>query len=217
MRMVAEQIAGRGLTNPRVLSAMRAVPRELFVPPHLQRQAYADRPLPLDPADSGGQTISQPYIVAHMIALADPQPSERVLEIGTGSGYSTAILSRLAAQIYSVERIGWLAAQAAERVHTLNIPNTQILVGDGTNGWPDHAPFDVILAWAGGPVVPDALRAQLAPGGRLIMPVGETPRQQELVRVRRVDDGETEKQFDEERLGRVAFVPLIGRGGWKSD
>ncbi len=212
-RMVAEQLEARGLANPRVLDAVRAVPRELFVPPRLRRQAYADRPLPL----GDGQTISQPYIVAHMIALVEPQPSERVLEIGTGSGYSTAILSRLAARVYSVERIDWLAEQAAQRLRTLAVSNVHILVGDGTDGWPDHAPYDVILAWAGGPIVPGALREQLAPGGRLIMPVGQTPRRQELVRVRRVDDGAAEKQFEEERLGRVAFVPLIGRGGWKSD
>ena len=212
-RMVAEQLEARGLTNSRVLSAVRAVPRELFVPPRLRRQAYADRPLPL----GDGQTISQPYIVAHMIALVEPQPHERVLEIGTGSGYSTAILSRLAAQVYSVERIDWLAEQAAQHLQTLAVPNVQILVGDGTEGWSDHVPYDVILAWAGGPVVPAALLSQLAPGGRLIIPVGHTPRQQELVRVRRIDDGSAEKQFEEERLGRVAFVPLIGRGGWKSD
>ncbi len=211
-RMVAEQLEARGLAHPRVLDAVRAVPRELFVPPRLRRQAYADRPLPL----GDGQTISQPYIVAHMIALVEPQPHERVLEIGTGSGYSTAILSRLAVQVYSVERIDWLAEQAQQRLHALGVPNTHILVGDGTDGWPDHAPFDVILAWAGGPVVPNALLSQLAPGGRLIIPVGETPRQQELVRVRRAGSGEEEKDFVEERLGRVAFVPLIGRGGWES-
>lgn len=211
LRMVAEQIEARGLTNPRVLDAVRSVPRERFVPLRLRRQVYADRPLPL----GDGQTISQPYIIAHMIALVDPQPDERVLEIGTGSGYSTAILSQLAAQVDSVERIERLFQQARSTLQSLNLTNIHLHLGDGTVGLLDFAPFDAILAWAGGPTVPGALCQQLAPGGRLIMPVGDDPRRQELVRVRRVDSGAGfEKQFDEERLGRVAFVPLIGEAGW---
>jgi protein-L-isoaspartate(D-aspartate) O-methyltransferase len=205
-RMVAEQIAGRGIDDPAVLRAMRLVPRERFVPRAARPYAYDDGPLPI-PAN---QTISQPYVVATMIAALELRPSDRVLEIGAGSGYAAAVLSRIVAAVYTVERHAELADYARERLATLGYDNVQVRQGDGTRGWPEHAPYDAIIVAAGGPAVPDSLRGQLALGGRLVMPVGRSRRQQTLVLVRRRTDG----AYAEEHLAPVAFVPLIGAEGW---
>jgi protein-L-isoaspartate(D-aspartate) O-methyltransferase len=203
--MVRMQIARRGVRDPRVLEAMRTVPRHRFVPPHLRGAAYRDSPLPI----GQGQTISQPYIVAYMTELLELTGEERALEIGTGSGYQTAILSRLADQVYSVERLASLTVEARELFAALKYDNVHTLVGDGTLGWPDHAPYDVILVTAAAPHVPEPLKEQLADGGRLIAPIG--PRwTQHLVRVRRVGNA-----FEAEDLIGVAFVPLLGSHGWQ--
>lgn len=204
LHMVASQIQGRGVQDERVLEAMRQVPRELFVPGDAA-EAYADRPLPI----GHGQTISQPYIVAVMLEAAGVRPDDRLLEIGAGSGYAAAVASRLARQVCAVERIGALVESARERLAALGCANVDIRQGDGTTGWPDGGPFDVILAAAAGPEVPAPLVAQLAPGGRLVMPVGGRNAGQRLLRLRRTDAG-----IEQEDLGAVAFVPLIGAGGF---
>lgn len=203
--MVDRHIRARGVYDSRVLEALRVVPREAFVPPELADMAYEDRPLPIE----AGQTISQPYIVAVMTEALALQPSNRVLEIGTGSGYAAAVLAHVAKQVYTVERHAELADVARERLERLGYSNVEIRCGDGTLGWSEHAPFDAIIVAAGGPEVPPALLDQLALGGRLIIPVG-TGRAQELVRVTRT--GETE--YRREDLGAVQFVPLIGAQGW---
>jgi protein-L-isoaspartate(D-aspartate) O-methyltransferase len=203
-RMVDVHIAGRGIRDARVLAAFRSVPREDFVPTESAQLAYADMPLPI----GGGQTISQPFIVALTVSALGLRGGERVLEIGTGSGYAAAILSRLAKEVFTVERLAPLAEQARERLRRLGYGNVQVLCGDGTLGWPEHAPYDAIAVAAGGPEVPKALLEQLAPGGRLVIPVGETT--QELVRIVREEDG----GFRRESLGEVRFVPLIGEQGW---
>lgn len=205
-RMVAEQIAGRGIDDPAVLRAMRLVPRERFVPRASRPYAYDDGPLPI-PAN---QTISQPYVVAAMIAALALRPADRVLEIGAGSGYAAAVLSRIVAAVYTVERHAELADYARERLAALGYDNVTVRQGDGTRGWPEHAPYDAIIVAAGGPAVPNSLREQLAVGGRLVMPVGRSRQQQTLVLVRRQADG----RYTEERLAPVAFVPLIGEEGW---
>ena len=205
-RMVATQIEARGITDPLVLEAMRAVPRERFVPAALARFAYEDRPLPI----AEGQTISQPYIVAVMARAAGLKPGARVLEIGTGSGYGAAVLSRIAAEVYTVERVRALAEQARDRLAELGYANVHVLEGDGTLGWAEHAPYDAIVVTAGGPRVPEALLGQLAAGGRLIMPVGSGARHQRLVRVTCTDAHE----YRYEDLEEVAFVPLVGAEGW---
>ncbi len=204
--MVAMQISARGIRDPLVLDAMRLVPREDFVPPSLAESAYRDRPLPI----GEGQTISQPYIVAAMTAAVRPKLGDCALEIGTGSGYGAAVLSQIAAEVYTVERIGTLAASAGRRLAALGYTNVHVLEGDGTLGWPAHAPYDVIIVTAGGPRVPAALLDQLAVGGRLVMPVGPTPHLQRLVRVTR--KGQDELRHED--LEAVAFVPLIGAQGW---
>jgi protein-L-isoaspartate(D-aspartate) O-methyltransferase len=206
LQMVRHQIAGRGIRSPAVLEAMRNVPREFFVPPHLAEFAYLDTPLPIE----AGQTISQPYIVALMIESASPRPSDRALEIGTGSGYGAAILSRLVAKVYTIERHEKLVELARKRFAELGYTNIEVLHGDGSMGWPEHAPYNVIIVTAGGPQLPKPLLEQLAEDGRLIIPVGDVPRLQHLVRVTRVG---TDK-FDDEDLGEVQFVPLIGAEGW---
>jgi protein-L-isoaspartate(D-aspartate) O-methyltransferase len=206
-RMVAEQIAGRGIDDPAVLRAMRLVPRERFVPRASRPYAYDDGPLPI-PAN---QTISQPYVVATMIAALALRPTDRVLEIGAGSGYAAAVLSRIAAEVYTVERHAELADYARERLAALGYDNVRLRQGDGTRGWPEHAPYDAIIVAAGGPAVPDSLREQLAAGGRLVMPVGRSRQQQTLVLVTRRPDG----RYHEEHLAPVAFVPLIGEEGWR--
>ncbi len=207
-RMVAEHIASRGVSDPRVLAAMAMVPRELFVGDQLAEFAYEDTPLPI----GTGQTISQPYIVAVMADAAQIGPDDRVLEIGTGSGYGAAVLSRMAAEVWTIERHAVLADEARSRLRSLDYDNVRVVVGDGTLGWPEEAPFDAIVVTAGGPAVPAALWEQLAEGGRLIIPVGPETRGQELLRVRRVD-GEP----IEEDLGAVRFVPLVGEQGWDAE
>lgn len=199
-RMVERQIAARGIRDPRVLQAMREVRRDAFVPPHLRHEAYDDGPLPI----GEGQTISQPFVVALMAEAARIGPEDRVLEVGTGSGYAAAVLGRLAGRVWTIERHASLAETARRRLAVEGFANVEVLVGDGSRGWPPAAPFDAILVAAGAPVVPAALRAQLAPGGRLVMPVGPYGRQ-ELIRITRTGPD----SFQEDGLGDVAFVPLI--------
>jgi len=205
-RMVAKQIEARGVVDPFVLEAMRAVAREDFVPMEERELAYEDGPLPI----GHGQTISQPYIVAVMTAAARVRPGERVLEIGTGSGYGAAVLSMIAAEVYTVERIEALADAAARRLAACGYGNVQVRCGDGTLGWSDHAPYDAIVVTAGGPTVPPALLAQLKLGGRLVMPLGPSQRFQRLVRRTRTGP----ESYQEDELEPVAFVPLIGEQGW---
>jgi protein-L-isoaspartate(D-aspartate) O-methyltransferase len=206
LRMVREQVESRGIRDPRVIHAMNEVPREAFLPEDAAEFAYQDSPLPI----AEGQTISQPYIVALMTAALEIDPDDRVLEIGTGSGYAAAVLSRIAAEVYTVERHGALADDARRALDSLGYDNVHVLHGDGTLGWPDHAPYDAIVVAAGGPEVPPALIEQLAVGGRLVIPIGPTPRLQELVRVTRVSADEVVR----EELGGVRFVPLVGAAGW---
>ena len=205
-RMVDKLRGHYHIADERVLEAMNRVPRHLFVPDALRAQAYKDNALPI----AGGQTISQPYIVARMTELLELNGSERVLEIGAGSGYQTAVLSLLARRVYSIERLPQLAADLKERVVRFGIRNVSVRCDDGTAGWKVYSPFDAILVAAGGPEVPEPLMAQLAVGGRLVIPIGETQRSQVLVRVRR-----TEKGFEKESCGSCSFVPLIGEHGWK--
>lgn len=205
-RMVEKHIAARGISDPAILEAFRTVPREEFVPEHLRDHAFDDGPLPIE----AEQTISQPYIVALMAEAAAVRPGERVLEIGAGSGYAAAILGRLAGAVIAIERQPELAALARERVTRLGYRNIRIVEGDGTRGCPDEAPFDAILAAASGPHVPLALCQQLAVGGRLVIPVGELNGVQQLIKVTRRGP----KEFEEQDLGPVRFVPLIGTDGW---
>jgi protein-L-isoaspartate(D-aspartate) O-methyltransferase len=204
LRMVRNQIEGRGIRDPRVLQAMHDVPRHLFVPSERRHLAYVDGPLPI----GGGQTISQPYIVALMTELLELSGDERVLEVGTGSGYQAAVLSKLAEKIYSLERIPELAEQARVRLSDLGSSNVEVHVGDGSEGLPDHAPFDGILVTAAAPRVPEALKEQLADGGVLVLPVGSRAGQI-LERWRREGD-----LYRAEKIAPVAFVPLIGSQGW---
>lgn len=200
------QIAARGVTDPAVLEAMRTVPREAFVTAPCVKSAYDDRPLPI----GAGQTISQPYIVALMAEALQLSATDRVLEIGTGSGYAAAILSCLAAQVHTVERLAVLYRLARRRLRRLGYTKVLVHLGNGTLGWPAQAPYDGIVVAAGGPTVPAALRAQLAVGGRLVMPVGAQPTRQSLVRVTRSSD----TTYAQEELGGVCFVPLIGTEAW---
>jgi protein-L-isoaspartate(D-aspartate) O-methyltransferase len=204
--MVENQIARRGIRSPAVLAAMREVPREAFVPESLAEFAYDDTPLPI----AGGQTISQPYIVATMIEALGLKGGERVLEVGTGSGYAAAVLSRIARDVCTMERIGQLAEKAAGVLSRLGYVNVHVRHGDGTLGWSEHAPFDAIVVAAGGPTVPIPLKYQLKVGGRLVVPIGPDTRTQELVRVTRVGPD----SFEQEDLADVRFVPLIGAAGW---
>lgn len=204
--MVERDIAGRGITDARVLAAMRAVPREHFVPANLRQRAFDDRPLPIGNA----QTISQPYIVALMAQALQLQGDEHVLEIGTGSGYGAAVLARLCRHVDTVERISDLADRARQQLADLGVTNVDVHGGDGTLGWPAAAPFDAIVVTAGGPSVPPALQAQLAPGGRLVMPVGAQHGGQDLLRLTRSGGDD----FRTESLCGVAFVPLLGAQGW---
>jgi protein-L-isoaspartate(D-aspartate) O-methyltransferase len=208
-RMVDAQVARRGIGDRHVLQAMRRVPREAFVEPGFEEFAYEDSPLPI----GEDQTISQPYIVAAMIEGAEVKPGNRVLEVGTGSGYAAAILSRIAGQVYSIERHPSLLQSATERLAKLGYDNIELRVGDGTLGWGDAAPFDAILVAAGGPRVPEKLREQLAIGGRLVIPVGEEGKHQNLLKITR----EEEDKYEEEDLGPVMFVPLVGEYGWAED
>ena len=206
-KMVARQIAGRGISDLSLLDAMRKVPRELFVPPDLAEFAYDDSPLPIE----SDQTISQPYIVALMIDAAGVKPGDRVLEIGAGSGYAAAVMGQVAGEVLAIERHHELAVLAGERLAKLGYSNVDILEGDGSEGLPEEAPFDAIIAAASGSHVPEALVEQLAIGGRLVMPVGEPHSVQSLVRVFRV----SEEEYEQEDLGAVRFVPLIGAHGWR--
>jgi protein-L-isoaspartate(D-aspartate) O-methyltransferase len=196
------------IQDPRVLAAMADVPRHLFVPEALQGRAYGDHALPID----ANQTISQPYIVARMTELLECDRSSRVLEIGAGSGYQTAVLARVAGQVYAIERIAELARQAQARIRSLGIYNATVKCFDGTMGWSAHAPYDGVLVAAGGPEVPGPLLAQLKVGGRLVIPVGASRESQRLVRVVRTEEG-----FQHEEHGACAFVPLIGRYGWSNE
>jgi protein-L-isoaspartate(D-aspartate) O-methyltransferase len=203
-RMVRELVEARGVRDPRVLAALREVPRHLFVRAHLMSQAYGDHALPIGEA----QTISQPYVVGRMSELLEVEPSHKVLEIGTGSGYQTAILARLARWVYSLERIPELAHQAIRRIRQLGILNVKVQAFDGTVGWSEVAPFDRILVSAGAPAAPKPLIEQLAPKGRLLLPEGDR-RRQRLVLYERLARGVRRRELDE-----VAFVPLVGRHGW---
>lgn len=205
-RMVERYLVHRGIHSRRVLEAMRAVPREHFLPPELKEFAYDDTPLPI----AAGQTISQPYIVAMMIEALQLKGGETVLEVGTGSGYAAAVLAQIAGEVYTVERIGQLAEKAASALSSLGIGNVHVLHGDGTLGWPDHAPYDAIVVAAGGPQVPESLKTQLKIAGRLVIPVGRNRRIQELVRVLRTGSNE----YTTEDLADVRFVPLLWAEGW---
>ncbi|MCK1711460.1 MULTISPECIES: protein-L-isoaspartate(D-aspartate) O-methyltransferase [unclassified Bradyrhizobium] len=206
-QMVERQLARRGIRSSYVLNAVRTVPREAFVPEGLQEFAYEDTPLPIE----AGQTISQPYIVAAMIEAAAVRPGDQVLEIGAGSGYAAAVLSRIAARVYAIERHEPLSRLAGQRLARLGYDNVEIRTGDGTKGWPEAAPFDAILVAAGGPAIPQALKEQLDVGGRLVIPIGEDLGDQRLVKVTRKDAS----HFEEEDLGGVRFVPLVGEHGWR--
>ena len=204
--MVEKAIFRRGVRSELVLNAMRAVPREAFLPDQLREFAYQDSPLPIEES----QTISQPYIVAFMTEALALQGGERILEIGAGSGYAAAVLSRIAGEVYTVERIGQLAEKAASTLADLGYHNVHVRHEDGTKGWPEHAPYDGIVVAAGGPEIPESLKEQLKIGGRLVIPIGRDPRVQELVRVTRI----SENRYDREDLADVRFVPLIGEEGW---
>jgi len=194
-----------GIRDPKVLQAIASVPRHFFVPQALQGRAYGDHALPID----FNQTISQPYIVARMSELLELDKQSRVLEIGAGSGYQTAVLAQLASQVYAIERLGELARQAHARLRELGIYNTTVKAFDGTLGWKAHSPYDSILVAAGGPTLPEPLVAQLKVGGRLVIPIGETREGQRLVRVIKTETG---RKIEEH--GSCQFVPLIGQHGW---
>jgi protein-L-isoaspartate(D-aspartate) O-methyltransferase len=227
--MITRQVVRRGLRDPRLLAALRAVPREAFVPPAWRELAYSDAPLPI----GEGQTISQPFIVAYMIDALDLRPEDRVLEVGAGSGYAMAVVAELVGpgggeperddggaatgEVYGIERHATLAAAAAERLCALGYAHAHVRHGDGTLGWPEHAPFEGILVSAGGPEVPPALLEQLAVGGHLVIPVGSAHDLQELLRVTRLREGDDEAAFLMEDLGPVRFVSLIGEAGWAEE
>ena len=203
-RMVRTQLLDRGVHDPRVIEAMRRVPRHLFVEPALVNRAYDDDPLPI----GAKQTISQPYIVGYMLQALRLTGAERVLEIGTGSAYQTALLAELCANVFSVEKLRELAVQARARLDELRYYNVAIHMGDGTLGWSEHAPFDAIIVAAGAPNVPEPLAQQLGPGGRLIIPIGDHQSQTLKLTVR------THTGLEETDLGGCRFVKLLGRYGW---
>lgn len=194
------------IRDENVLRAMREVPRHLFVPDALKSQAYKDNALPI----ASKQTISQPFIVARMTELLELNAPSKVLEIGAGSGYQTAILAKLAGKIYAVERVPVLVKEAQEKLDRLNVKNVALVCADGTLGWQIYAPFDAILVAAGSPQIPEPLLNQLKIGGRLVLPVGENQQTQKLIRVTR-----SQNDFQTEDFGKCAFVPLIGEHGWK--
>jgi len=201
-----ETLQERGISDLAVLRAFDLIPRHLFVPEAVRHRAYEDAPLPI----GFGQTSSQPSLQALYMQTLELQPQEKVLEVGTGSGFQTAVLAQLVAHVYSVERIQELSARARTLLDQLRISNVALLVGDGTIGWSRYAPFDAILVAAGAPVVPDTLVEQLAPGGRLLIPVGDRQEQQ-LTLVRRTEHG-----LERQNVVGCTFVPLIGRFGWSS-
>jgi protein-L-isoaspartate(D-aspartate) O-methyltransferase len=203
-RMVQEQLIPRGITDERVLEAMRTVPRHLFVDDALQSRAYGDFPLPI----AAGQTISQPYIVASMTEALGLRGDERVLEIGTGSGYQAAVLSRLCRKVYTVERINSLLAMARKVFDQLKYYNIVSKLDDGTLGWPESGPFDAIIVTAGGPSIPEPLIEQLGERGRLVIPVGD----QYVQTLKFVEISEEGRQISD--LERVRFVDLVGKHGW---
>jgi protein-L-isoaspartate(D-aspartate) O-methyltransferase len=207
--MVERHLKRRGITEPAILEAFLEVPREAFIAGNNVHLAYGDHPLPIE----AGQTISQPYIVALMIQAAGIKPGDRVLEIGAGSGYAAAVISRIAGKVIAIERQHELVEIARERLRRLGYDNVEIVEGDGTKGWRDAAPNDAILAAASGSHVPRPLVEQLAPGGRIVMPVGDPGWVQQLIKVTKNDDGTLVQQD----LGGVRFVPLIGEEGWKDD
>ncbi|TWI05759.1 protein-L-isoaspartate(D-aspartate) O-methyltransferase [Luteimonas cucumeris] len=206
--MIERQLVRRGIDDPGVLMAMRSVPREEFVRANLREFAYEDAPLPIE----AGQTISQPYIVALMAQAARIRAGDRVLEIGAGSGYAAAVIAAIGAQVFAIERHAELAELARDRFARLGYANIELRVGDGSVGWPEAAPFDVILAAAGGPSVPALLLRQLVTGGRLVMPVGDTQGSQRLLKLTATG----QDNYESEDLGPVAFVPLIGKHGWST-
>ena len=204
--MVRRQLVPRGISDGRVLEAMERVPREQFIPEHLRFEAYEDHPVPI----GQGQTISQPYIVALMAEALCLQGRERVLDIGTGSGYAAAVLASIALEVFSIERIPELAAQARKNLDRTGFTQVHVKCGDGTLGWPEAAPFDGICVAAGAPAIPATLKQQLAVGGRLVIPVGAESGAQELLCITRVSDSE----YEQESYGDVRFVPLLGEEGW---
>jgi protein-L-isoaspartate(D-aspartate) O-methyltransferase len=205
--MVEGQLRARGIRDKAILDAFLAVPRELFIADEYAHLAYGDHPLPIE----AGQTISQPYIVALMIQAAGIKSGDKVLEVGAGSGYAAAVISRIATEVIGIERQHDLVEVARERLKRLGYDHVEIVEGDGTKGCPEHAPFDSILAAASGSHVPEALLAQLGSGGRIVMPIGSPGWVQELVKVTKQEDG----ILRQENLGGVRFVPLIGEEGWK--
>ncbi len=205
--MVDEQVIANGVRDPLMLAAMRKVKRECFVPPDLADMAYRDMPLSI----GYGQTISQPYMVALMVASLRLKGGERVLDIGTGSGYAAAVLAEISGRVVTIERIKGLADRARKVLAKLEYPNITIITGDGTKGCAEFAPYDAILVNAGGPVVPHLLSSQLKIDGRMVVPVGPEKTCQTLVRVTR----HSKEEFSEENLCEVRFVPLVGEEGWQ--
>ena len=204
--MVDYQLRARGIGSPLVLEAMGRVPRERFIPERMKDCAYDDGPLPI----GAGQTISQPYIVALMTEALDLEGGERVLDIGTGSGYAAAVLGCIASEVFSIERVRELADRAARTLAAEGFDNVRVRCGDGTIGWSEHQPFDGIIVAAGAPSVTESLKHQLAVGGHLVIPVGSEHSVQSLERITRLGENE----FRTEDLGAVRFVPLIGEQGW---
>lgn len=205
-QMVNDQLIARGLHDQTVLNALNAVPREAFTPTDLIESAYRDSPLPIEE----NQTISQPYIVALMTAALELKSDDRVLEVGTGSGYAAAVLGEICKTVYTIERHKALADTAQVKLKETGYTNVQVKHGDGTLGWPEKSPFDAIIVAAGGPEVPQTLKEQLVIGGRMVIPVGKSLKSQKLVRIRRISKDE----YKTEDLGGVRFVPLIGAAGW---
>ena len=199
--MVARQLGLRGIQDPGVLRAMGEVPREAFVPPELRDHAYADEPLPI----GEGQTISQPFMVALMLEAAEAKPGDRLLDVGSGSGYAAAVASRIAGEVHAVEIVPGLAETARERLADLGYDNVVQHIGDGRRGWPEAAPYDAIVVAAGAESVPPELKRQLAIGGRLVIPIGPVRKAQMLLQILRRGD----EEFEERGLGPVSFVPLV--------
>lgn len=208
-QMIDHQLVARGLRDQTVLNALSAVLREKFISKDLVEFAYNDSPLPI----AARQTISQPYIVALMTAALELKPDNRVLEVGTGSGYAAAVLAEIVKKVYTIERLKILANAARKRLNALDYKNIYVLSGDGTLGWPQHAPFDAIVVTAGGPEVPETLKQQMTIGGRLVIPIGVSTQAQKLIRIRRIN----EDKYKEEELESVRFVPLIGAAGWEDE
>lgn len=199
--MVRQQLRKRNIRQQAVLDAFLRVPRERFVPEEYRPHTYEDRPLPI----GSGATISQPFVVAWMLSLLELEPTDRVLEVGSGSGYVLALLSQIVADVFGIERIEALAAAAKSRLASLGLSAVQLKWDDGHSGWPEYAPFNKILVSAGGPAVPDSLKKQLAVGGRLLLPIGDEPKKQKLLQIDRL----SQEEFQTKNLGRVSFVPLL--------